>query len=287
MPLVSIAMPVLNGGDLLERALDDLSAQTFPHLEIVVSDNASDDQTPNVLAAHARRDPRMSVTRTDSTVSMRENFLNVLAASRGEYLVFAAHDDRWDGDYVERLVPHLEADPRVVLAAGIPHVIDERGAVTSTRPQVAQLAGGDRATRMERFILQPEDGGKANLIYGLLRRSVVVDLDLRTFWAADPRRLDYHTVLALLARGPAAVDTDVRFLKTPPERSQRTPLGVAADAVAATWRSWQWLDAYQGVVRDIVADDHERRRLDAAVRQRKRRLLAERARRVGRRRARG
>ena len=58
-PLLSIGLPVYNGERFLAQALDCLLAQTFRDFEIIISDNASTDRTPEICRAYARRDPRV------------------------------------------------------------------------------------------------------------------------------------------------------------------------------------------------------------------------------------
>src|SRR5262249_51877158 len=55
--LVSVGVPVYNGAAELRRALDTLVAQTHRNLEIVISDNASTDATPEICREFAKRDP--------------------------------------------------------------------------------------------------------------------------------------------------------------------------------------------------------------------------------------
>jgi glycosyltransferase involved in cell wall biosynthesis len=65
-PAVSVVLPVRNGAATLGRALDSLSAQTCREFEIVAVDDGSTDGTADILAAHARRDPRLAVVRPPS-----------------------------------------------------------------------------------------------------------------------------------------------------------------------------------------------------------------------------
>ena len=61
MPRVGIGVPTYNRPDGLRRTLACLSAQTYPHLDILVSDNASPDSAvADVVAEMAARDPRMT-----------------------------------------------------------------------------------------------------------------------------------------------------------------------------------------------------------------------------------
>ena len=54
-PRVSIGLPVYNGADFLEEALDSLLAQTFEDFELIISDNASTDRTQEICQAYCRQ----------------------------------------------------------------------------------------------------------------------------------------------------------------------------------------------------------------------------------------
>lgn len=145
-PLVSVGVPVCNGGGQLAYALDSIVNQTYPNLEIIVSDNGSTDETPEICRRFARRDPRIRIFRQEKVLSMVENFRFVFEQSRGPYFMWAAHDDLRTENYVEVLLPALEKDPSAVLAFSdvaifqdhrsyresriLPHRFDTRGLST-------------------------------------------------------------------------------------------------------------------------------------------------------------
>src|SRR5690606_1400221 len=62
-PRVTVAMPVYNGADYIERALDSLLAQDFEDFELIISDNGSTDGTDEIARRYAERDPRISYHR--------------------------------------------------------------------------------------------------------------------------------------------------------------------------------------------------------------------------------
>ena len=74
VPHVSVGLPVRNGERFLARALDSLLAQDHADLEIVVSDNASDDATPDICRQYARQDSRVRYQRNESNIGLVANF---------------------------------------------------------------------------------------------------------------------------------------------------------------------------------------------------------------------
>lgn len=117
-PLVTVGMPIRNGGELLSAALDSILGQSHLNLQVLISDNCSSDQTPRIIQTYLARDPRLSYVRQERPLSAIENFRFVLDQARGEFFMWAAHDDLHSADYVEKLVGGLLNNPTVVLAFG-------------------------------------------------------------------------------------------------------------------------------------------------------------------------
>ncbi|PWB64632.1 MAG: hypothetical protein C3F17_06460 [Bradyrhizobiaceae bacterium] len=109
VPLVSIGVPVHNGARFLERALVSLRAQDYPAIEIIISDNASSDETHAICARHAGEDARIRLIRQTENRGPHANFEAVCLEARGRYFMWAADDDFWLPTFVSRLVAELEA----------------------------------------------------------------------------------------------------------------------------------------------------------------------------------
>jgi glycosyltransferase involved in cell wall biosynthesis len=128
-PLVSIGLPVFNGEMFLGAALDSLLSQSYPNLEIVISDNASTDATPGICERYAQRDSRIRYSRLPENIGGVPNHNLVFTQSRGSFFVWAAHDDVWAPEFVAACVTRLQQDPGAVLAHPKMGVIDESGHV--------------------------------------------------------------------------------------------------------------------------------------------------------------
>ena len=100
VPRVSIGLPVLNGEKYVAEALDAILAQSFLDFELIISDNASTDATPDICADYARRDARIRLHRHPSNLGAAPNFNFVFQRSRGEYFKWAAHDDQISSDFI-------------------------------------------------------------------------------------------------------------------------------------------------------------------------------------------
>ena len=93
--LVSVVMPAYNKQDVIAESVRSVIAQTFPHWELLVVDDASTDGTLSVANRLAEDDSRIRV------VALKENggianARNVgMAAAQGQYLAFLDSDDLW------------------------------------------------------------------------------------------------------------------------------------------------------------------------------------------------
>jgi glycosyltransferase involved in cell wall biosynthesis len=164
-------MPVYNGGKYLRRALDSLLAQDHAPLEIVISDNASTDETEQICREYADRDPRISYHRQATNIGAVSNFNRVLGLARGEFFMWAAFDDLWEPDYVSACLQVLAASP----AAALCHPAWQRMELDGTHwgpPCGARSVREARNWRRWRRVVR--DWPTHAAIYGLMRRDAAL-----------------------------------------------------------------------------------------------------------------
>jgi glycosyltransferase involved in cell wall biosynthesis len=90
---ISIALPVFNGANYLRDALDSICAQTYSDFEVVISDNASTDETPDICREFARRDSRIKVNRSEEFLQQADNVNRAVALCSAEWVKLFCHDD--------------------------------------------------------------------------------------------------------------------------------------------------------------------------------------------------
>lgn len=90
-PLVTIAIPTFDRAALLRRCIQSALAQTYENIEILVSDNASPDDTKQVLQEF--EDKRLRILTQNTNIGLLPNWNACLAAARGDYVVFVSDDD--------------------------------------------------------------------------------------------------------------------------------------------------------------------------------------------------
>ena len=193
--LVTVAMPVRNGARWLAAAIESVRAQTHRNLQIVISDNASDDATPDICAAAARDDDRIEVVRHRETIPVSRNFDFGRARKRGAYFMWAADDDLREPEQVARLLGALEANPLATLAYPWTRMVDvDLHPIEINRGYDDRISSTDPAERVAAFA-----GMHYRVpIYGLMR-SAVLDQMPRL---SDRTDSDGEFLFRLLLRGP-------------------------------------------------------------------------------------
>ena len=106
-PLVSIAVATYNGGVYLTQQMDTLVMQTYPNLEIIVSDDGSTDGTLEILFEYEKKYSFVSVKQNVAPHGIKRNFENALKYCIGEYIAFSDQDDIWMLDKIEKLVNNI------------------------------------------------------------------------------------------------------------------------------------------------------------------------------------
>ena len=100
-PLVSIALASYNGEKYMEQQLKSIAAQTYPSLEIVISDDNSTDGTREIITAFAETDQRVRLVLNEQNKGYNKNFESAFLHTTGDYIAIADQDDIWLPEKIE------------------------------------------------------------------------------------------------------------------------------------------------------------------------------------------
>ena len=115
MPEVSVGMPVYNGEEFIQEAIDSILEQTYENLELIISDNASTDNSEEICREYAARDKRVRYTRNDKNIGASDNYNAVYLNAKGKYFKWASCNDICEKHFLEKCIAVLDQDPSVVL----------------------------------------------------------------------------------------------------------------------------------------------------------------------------
>ena len=129
-PRLTIGLPVYNGETFLAASLEALLGQSYEDFDLIISDNASTDNSADICQRYAKQDSRIRYVRQPRNIGMVPNHNFVLGQARSELFKWAADDDLYARDLLRRCVDALDEYPHVVLAHSRSAMIDNAGSVT-------------------------------------------------------------------------------------------------------------------------------------------------------------
>jgi glycosyltransferase involved in cell wall biosynthesis len=213
-PRLSVGLPVYNGENYLAESLDALLGQTYQDFELLISDNASTDETASICARYEAQDPRIRYFRQASNIGCAPNHNFLVSQARGELFKWASHDDLYACDLLERCVDALDKYPHAVLAQSFTALIDGSSTVTMTVRYALDTAGSSAPERFRSVLFDPggDDGG------AVIRTPVL----RQTAMTGSYYRADRTFVAELALYGPFYQVPDwLYFRRDHPDRASR------------------------------------------------------------------
>jgi glycosyltransferase involved in cell wall biosynthesis len=168
-PSVTALLPAYNAAAFIDETLQSLAAQTYPNLRVLISVDASTDDTAERCERFARGDARFAVVRQAQRLGWVGNGQDLLRRAESELCFFISHDDVVEPEYVAALVAALAANRRAALAYCDVDVWGPNGErETSTYPEIDGVA--PRFDRMR--VALARNGGWWTAYRGLFRTDV-------------------------------------------------------------------------------------------------------------------
>lgn len=144
MPHITVIIPNYNHGSFLDRRLRSVLVQTVPDTEIIFLDDASTDNSRQIVEGFMDEGRVRSVFNEVNSGSPFEQWNKGVQMARGQYVWIAEADDVADSRLLERLVAVLDAHPNVGLAYCDSWLMDAAGQTTGRASQWTQALHPDR-----------------------------------------------------------------------------------------------------------------------------------------------
>jgi glycosyltransferase involved in cell wall biosynthesis len=129
MPLVSVIMSVHNGGRYLRAAIDSMLVQTLSNFELVIVDDASNDESAQICRDAGRLDSRVVHLTNSDRVGLTASLNRALAVARGQYIARMDADDVSLPQRLERQTTYLAENADIGVVGSFYTEIDEHGHV--------------------------------------------------------------------------------------------------------------------------------------------------------------
>ena len=195
LPLVSIGLPTFNGANSIVQAIKSVLKQSYRNIELVISDNASEDETETICQRFCEVDDRIKYIRQPKNQGSILNFLIVVEKASGTFFMWLGDDDVLDENYIYECVKVLINNPEYSLVGGVPNYFkDGQFLFRGVQISLPEDSGKDRVVHYYSQVL--ENG----IIYSVMRRQQVLEV-----WEAitlfPPAGLDYVFVSAMVFMG--------------------------------------------------------------------------------------
>jgi glycosyltransferase involved in cell wall biosynthesis len=201
LPALSVGLAVRNGRDTVGRCIESVLSQDFSDLELIVSDNASDDDTVDVVESYARMDRRITLNVNTFNVGAHENMNLVLAAAGGDYFRWISADDWLEPGCLSACGRVLACRPEAVGVTNWFTIHTDDGTTRYEEYRGEFPTSPDPARRFERMLWFFHAGdARYDPMYGVYRRQQL----MRSGRLRPSERTDWLLSAELALMGPIA-----------------------------------------------------------------------------------
>ena len=125
LPVVTVIIPTIGRPDYIVDTVRSVLAQSYLHLQILISDNAPEVATKSLLRAASINDPRIEIIQHTKRLEFSDHMNKCIALSNGEYLMILSDDDQIAPSYVADMVAFMLSNNNIKICFGNQIRIDE------------------------------------------------------------------------------------------------------------------------------------------------------------------
>lgn len=141
LPLISVAMATYNGSLFIEEQLDSILSQTYSNIEVVVVDDASIDNTFEILEKYTTQYSNLYVYRNETNKGLNQTFNRAIDLCKGVYIAISDQDDIWKPHKLQKLLDCIKENMLIYSHSAL---IDEKGVyLNRNMTQKSRLYEGD------------------------------------------------------------------------------------------------------------------------------------------------
>ena len=210
-PLVSIIIPTFNRPKWFKEALDSALHQTYRNIEIVISDNSTNDDTEKLIQSYLEDAPIKYFRHKNFNAHDNWNFARDYNNPAAEYVNWLMDDDLFYPTKIEKMIEVYRNNPDVSLVTSKRHYINTEGQITGEAPVPFKNSGKMAGEAVGNFLFKTFMNFIGEPTTVLIRKKFLRNSDL--CWHDDERGffnlVDMSTWFQLLSKG------DMFFLDEP------------------------------------------------------------------------
>jgi len=179
-PLVTISIPTFNRGSKLNRAIKSALEQDYKNIEVIISDNASIDNTEEICTNHAKIDSRVIYIKQPLNKGPLVNYNTVLNQASGQYFMWLGDDDWIDSKYITVSLGILTYGANVSLVSGTPkYYKDSKYVYTGKTFSLTSQHWWKRVIKYYHYV------GDNGMFYGLMKTPELRAVSIRNTIGGD------------------------------------------------------------------------------------------------------
>lgn len=131
-PLISVLLPAYNAEKYIRESVESILAQTYPHFELLVIDDGSDDKTAEIVASI--KDARLKLIRNPQNLGLIKTLNRAVSLAQGAYIARMDADDISLPERLEKQLNLLQANSELILCGTSVYVFSDKKTVQTTAP---------------------------------------------------------------------------------------------------------------------------------------------------------
>ena len=136
-PLFSVIIPTYNSKAFIKRTVESVLNQTYPHFELIIVDDGSQDATSGILKDLANKDGRIQIITTPNSGGPVVPTNIGVTVAKGKYIAFLDHDDEWRPNKLEAVRNAFLYNPHAGFVASNVEIYNEGdGTTTISKPRL-------------------------------------------------------------------------------------------------------------------------------------------------------
>jgi glycosyltransferase involved in cell wall biosynthesis len=182
MEEITVGMTAYNSADFIEESIKNLLSQSEKNFKLIISDDASTDDTEIICKKLMTFDTRIEYYRQKINLGPKANFEFVFNKCETEFFMWASHDDLWSKFFIEKSILELKKNPDSGFVI-TKWIVESRKIPFLRRyflPDMSFVTNHDPIKRMISYTSLPFVSFKDNITYGVWRQKALKDVISKT-----------------------------------------------------------------------------------------------------------
>ena len=185
-PLVTIGIPVYNEEKYLSRAIESVLSQSYPHFQLIVSDNCSTDNSYEIAKQYEELDKRIRVFKHNKNYGPVLNFQYLLNEANTEYFAWLGSHDYYEKDFLQDAISIHQNNQECSLVYPIVTLVNEEGEFIEWGHSDIK---SEFVGRFSDALIIPKKLNKCFNIYGVFKYEIIRKIKVEHIYGSDDLQL--------------------------------------------------------------------------------------------------